>query len=150
MGGIRAGVPAPVVTVDIRVPNTGTLLRTLTLSPVAVGAGSAFGTFSLSGVPTGSVDVAIKGDKQLRVVLKNVTVGSPTTTLPDVTLPGGDSNGDNMVDIGDFGVLVNAYGGDITTANSGYDAAADYNYDGVIDIGDFGLLVNNYNAVGAL
>ena len=110
------------------------------------GAGKAFGTFS---VPTlsGTYDVAVKASKSLRVVVPNVTVGS-ATVLPDVTLPGGDATGDNRVDIGDFGLLVNAFNSDFSIPGSGYDPAADFNYDGVIDIGDFGVLVNEYNRAG--
>ena len=63
---------------------------------------------------------------------------------------GGDATSDNTVDIADFGALVNAYNGDMSVPNSGYDPAADFNYDGIVDVGDFGILVNNYNLSGAL
>ena len=81
-------------------------------------------------------------------MLPNVTVGSGTV-LADVTLPSGDATNDNIVDIGDFGVLVNAYGGDVTITGSGYDTRSDFDYNGVIDIGDFGILVNEYGNMGA-
>ena len=145
---IKAAVPADVITFDFRTPGTKTVVYSTTATLTAVGAGSAFGKYSLSGVPAGTYDVAIKGDKQLRVLLPNVTVGSGTT-LANVTLPGGDATNDNTVDIGDFGVLVNSYNGDITLAGSGYNATSDFNYDGVVDIGDFGILVNEYNNSGA-
>ena len=45
---------------------------------------------------------------------------------------------------GDFGALVNGYGGDVAVVGSGYDPAADFNFDGRIDVADFGLLVNEY------
>ena len=61
---------------------------------------------------------------------------------------GGDANNDNVVDIGDFGILVNAYNGDETVSGSGYDQRADFTCDGIVDIGDFGVLVNNYSATG--
>ena len=63
-------------------------------------------------------------------------------------LPPGDATNDNVVDVGDFGALVNAYNGIQGIPNSGYDAAADLNCDGLVDIADFGLLVNTYNLVG--
>ena len=71
-----------------------------------------------------------------------------TTNSLNVTLPAGDANNDNIVDIGDFGLLVNAYNSDSKIAKSGYDYHADFNCDGVVDIADFGLLVNNYGTQG--
>ena len=97
----------------------------------------------------GSYDIAIKGSKQLRVVVPNVAVSGSSFALANVTLPSGDATSDNVVDIGDFGVLVNAYGGDVTLAGSGYDPKADFDYNGVVDIGDFGILVNEYGNAGA-
>ena len=91
--------------------------------------------------------MAIKGSKTLQVVVTGVDLTAAAATL-NVTLPGGDADNNNTVDIGDFGILVNAYGSDSTVTGSGYNAAADFNYDGVVDIGDFGILVNNYGNSG--
>ena len=89
----------------------------------------------------------IKGDKYLAQV---VTVGSNGGAVTGLTvaLPGGDANNDNVVDIGDFGILVGSYTSDKAVAGSGYDPSADFNGDGRVDIGDFGILVNNYNLSG--
>ena len=112
--------------------------RTLTLA--------SNGSFLLVGLPANAYHVGIKGSKWLRqVVAVDATTG--TATL-DVTLPGGDATDDNSIDIADFGVLVNAYGGDANIAGSGYNAAADFTCDGVVDIGDFGILVNAYGLMG--
>ena len=62
---------------------------------------------------------------------------------------GGDATNDNVVDVGDFGILVNSYLGDVSISGSHYDFRADFNADGVIDVGDFGVLVNNYLKEGA-
>ena len=149
LSGIPAAVSLGTFHIEFRTPGTTTVLKAadVTLSPVGT---TAFGAYSVSGVPAGTYDVAVNGLKQLRVVLPNVTVTGSAFTLADVTLPSGDATHDNIVDIGDFGVLVNAYGGDVTIAGSGYDIKADFNYDGVVDIGDFGILVNEYGNMGAM
>ena len=67
-----------------------------------------------------------------------------------VTLAGGDADSSGTVDIADFGLLVNAYGGSANVAGSSYDTRADFNGDGTVDIADFGTLVNNYGASGDL
>ena len=115
------------------------------LTPIS---GSPFGSFTLSGIPQGTYDVAIKGDKNLRVLLPNVMV-TANTTLPNVTLPAGDANNDNTVDTSDFGILVGAYNGDSSVPGSGYELDADFNFDGVVDTSDFSLLVGEYNNTGA-
>ena len=134
---------------DFRTPGTVKIIRSAEVVINPVGSGSAYGTFSISNVPYGVYDVVIKGHKSLQVLLRSVTIGSSPLTLADQMLPGGDANDDNVVDIADFGLLVNAYGSDVTIAGSGYDARADFDYNGVIDIGDFGILVNEYNNAGA-
>ena len=139
---------APLGTFHIGFRNTGTTAEVfgadVALSPTS---GSPFGTFSIPNAPRGTWDIGIKGTKQLRVVLSNVSVGA-TGTMSDATLSGGDANNDNTVDVLDFGALVNAYGTD-SAQNNGYDPTADFNYDGLVDVLDFGVLVNNYGAVGA-
>ena len=137
------------VRVEFRTPGSTTAQVVRNVVPVPVGPGSAQGVLSLMDLPNGTFDIAIKGSKNLRTILANVnmlTAGS----LPVTNLPGGDANGDNVVDIADFGLLVNAYGSDANVTGSGYDARADFDYNGVIDIADFGVLVNNYGNNGAL
>ena len=120
--------------------------KDVTLAPVA---GSAKGAYSLTDVPAGTYDVALKGAKTLRVLLASAVVSAAGAALPDVVLPAGDANADNYCDTSDFGVLVGAYGGSASVSGSGYDARADFNCDGFVDTTDFGLLVGNYGAQGA-
>ena len=96
----------------------------------------------------GYYDIAIKSDKNLQVVQKNVLI-TGSGTLANVALPAGDANNDNSVGSTDFGLLIGAYGGDVTAPDSGYDSRADFNADGLIDSSDFGLLIGNYGAAGA-
>ena len=109
---------------------------------------AADGTFSIAGIPAGTYNLGVKSAKTLRVTYTNVSVAASGLTIPTTTLLSGDSTNDNVVDIGDFGILVNAYGSDSTIAGSGYNVAADFDDNGVVDIGDFGVLVNNYGTSG--
>ena len=108
---------------------------------------AADGTYTISTVPPGNYSLLVKGSKWLAKSAL-VVVGAGGQSGVNFTLPGGDADNNNVIDIGDFGILVNAYNGDRNITNSGYDARADFNGDGVIDIADFGILVNNYDAAG--
>ena len=110
---------------------------------------SAFGTYTLFDVPGGLADFTVKGSKSLRVLLPDINPDE-TADLPDTTLPAGDANNDNQVDIADFAVLLNAYGTTPSDGTGSYNPACDFNYDGRVNVGDFGLLVNEYGNVGAL
>ena len=112
-------------------------------------AGSAKGAYSVTGVPAGTYDVRIKGNKNLAILVPGVAVSTTSGAIADVTLPAGDANNDNTVDTTDFGLLIGGYNGDASLSGSGYDPIADFNFDGVIDTSDFSLLVGQYNNVGA-
>ena len=64
------------------------------------------GSFRIPGVPDGTYDIAVKGFCWLRKVLPGVVVNGDVSGL-SVYLFGGDINNDNVVDIGDFGGIVN-------------------------------------------
>ena len=145
---INPGANAGTFTFDFRAPGTTNVLYSTTGKLTNTGAGSPYGAYSLTGIPAGTYDVAVKGSKNLRVIAPNIAVVA-AASVPNLTLPGGDADNNNLVDIGDFGILVNAYGGDVSLAGSGYDSRADFDDNGVVDIGDFGILVNNYGTSGA-
>ena len=145
---ISAGAPLGSFAFTFRKPGTQSILYTADAALTPVGAGSAYGQFTLTGVPVGMYDVAVKGSKNLRVAVANVFVGA-TGVVPNVTLPAGDANNDNSVDTSDFGLLVGAYDSDVNLPGTGYDPIADFNFDGMVDTTDFGLLVGQYNNTGA-
>ena len=149
LSGTSPNVPLGTFHIEFRTPGTTTVIKAADVTLMPVGTTNS-GTFSVSGVTPGTYDIAFKGSKQLRVVQPNVTVSGTAFTLANVTLPSGDADGNNTVDIGDFGILVNAYGSDVTVSGSGYDPKADFDYNGVVDIGDFGILVNEYGNSGAM
>ena len=105
-------------------------------------------TYTVTGVPAGKAyKLHIHADNTL-AGNHNVNVYSEDDIDADVTLLPGDSNGDNRVDVLDFGNLVNAYGSNASDPTSSYDLTVDFNNDNAVDVLDFGLLVNNYGAVG--
>ena len=128
---------------------------TLELRPVSSGTTQTFttllasdGSFDVRGIKPGTHNLAVKGYKWLRSVVP-LTVGQTPVSGVQIALLGGDANGDNVIDIADFGILVSAYNSDAGISGSGYDVRADFNDDGVVDIADFGILVNNYGLHGA-
>ena len=145
---ISSYAPLGTFRVSFRTPATTTEIKGFDVS-LATTAGSANGTFAASGVPAGTYDVAIKGAKNLRVVLRHVVVSGSPAALPNVRLPAGDADNNNAVDVLDFGTLVNAYGTDAAVMGSGYDPNVDFDFNGGVDVLDFGLLVNEYGSLGA-
>ena len=107
------------------------------------------GTFSLTGIPAKQYNVWIKGPTYLATVVPLDATNGNISSL-NAVLTSGDADGNNTVDIGDFGILVNAYGGSANVAGSAYDVRADFNLDGTVDIADFGILVNSYGTSGAM
>ena len=140
------GLAANAVPQDITIKfhphdNSGDFTRTVSID--------AHGTFTLYGLPRNTYDLSVKGAKWLRVAVNNVALSAAGAPNINALLPGGDADNNNVVDIVDFGILVNAYGSDSSLTSSGYDSRADFNSDGIVDIADFGILVNNYGRAGA-
>jgi alpha-tubulin suppressor-like RCC1 family protein len=106
---------------------------------------AANGAFTVAGVPPGTYNIGILGPKWLRTTLTGVTVNANLTGVNASLLPG-DLNGDNVVDIDDFTLLISAFGSDPTTGN--WNINADLNGDGVVDIEDFSLLAADYGLTG--
>ena len=136
---------------SLTVVSTGTF--TFTLTPVSgspitqtavLGSG---GAFTLSGVPAGTYTLTVQGTRWLKEAIP-VDATSTDVSGVSIALPGGDADNNNVIDISDFGILVNAYGSNQGT-NVSYDLTADFNCDGTVDIADFGILVNNYGLAGA-
>ena len=140
LDGLAAAATPQTVRFQFR-PTDGSAPFTLT-APV-----DATGAFSFPNIPVVAYNLAMAGDKWLQKVIPlDLTADAPP--VPNVTLPAGDANGDNVVDTTDFGILVGAYGGAASVAGSGYDLRADFNCDGFCDATDFGLLVGSYGQAG--
>ena len=146
---LSPNAPLGAIAFEFRAAGTANVLYRAAAALTPTGAGSAFGRYTLNGVPFGTYDIAVKGPKQLRVVLPRVAL-TAATALPDLTLPAGDANNDNSVDSSDFGALIGAFNTDGSIAGSGYDPTADFNYDGFLDSSDFALLIGEFNNTGAM
>ncbi len=143
---ISPAAPLGTFHISVRAPGSTTELYSNDIS-LAVTGGSGFGAYTLTGVPNGQYDVAIKGNKSLQVVIKGFNING-VDALPDVQLPAGDANNDNSVDSTDFTALIGAFSSDATIPGSGYDPTADFNYDGFVDSSDFTLLIGQFNNTG--
>ena len=120
----------------------------------------ASGRFFLDQIPTGNYRVFAKLSTHLQgsVVGDTVTIDSSRRHLafrwvaPDTTsldsLPAGDANNDNRINLADFGILVRHFGK--TSASSDWQEAKAVNFDGDSQIGfdDFLLLADNFGQVG--
>ena len=151
LSAINANAPLGVFDIQIRAVGSQVPLfenKNVTLTTTH---GSANGTFSLTvpGLAPGTYDVRIKGSKNLAVLTSGVAISATSGTVPNVLLPGGDTDNNNSVDTTDFGTFVGAYNSSSAVPGSGYDPTADFNFDGIVDATDFGIFVGDYNTAGA-
>ena len=108
---------------------------------------SSSGAFSFGDVPRGDYDVAIKGAKWLRKIVRvNASAGDVTTV--QAVLKTGDANNDNAVDVTDLLRIINRYNKTLAHDPTDYLEAADFNNDGANDVTDLLLVINNYNKIG--
>ena len=116
---------------------SGSFTRTVVLN--------AAGTFTLTGIPKANYSVAIKGAKWLRKVVPANTLGGNVSGV-NATLKGGDSNGDNVVDVSDLLLIIGCYNQVRGSAN--YNPSADFNNDGADDVADLLIVIGSYNSRG--
>ena len=88
----------------------------------------------------------VKGERML-AVSQNVGTVENGSIIDVGILSGGDSNGDNMVDLNDFNNFLINYGSN--SSSPGFNRFADFNNDGVVDLNDFNIFLNNYGKTGA-
>ncbi|MCS6777502.1 MAG: PA14 domain-containing protein [Chthonomonadaceae bacterium] len=133
-GASAANVP---LTFEFR-PTDGSSNFTRTITPAANGG------FSVS-VPRKNYIVSIKGSKWLR---KNVPINASTGNSGghNITLLGGDANDDNVVDLLDLALLIQA--SDTCQGDTGFLANADLNNDDCVDVVDLALIVQNFDLAG--
>jgi len=103
-------------------------------------------TSSQSGIYSGTItdlnpgtyDIYLKGWAHLQKKFGGVTLNSGENIIDWTAFPllAGDANGDNLINIQDFGVLVRDY---LKT-----ESPADFNLDGMVNIQDFLFIAENY------
>ena len=138
---------APSVTFEYRTPSTLNVIASLTDVPYPDGR------IFIGGSPAGTYDVGVKGFNTLRSTLPSVLLTNGNATLPTVTLPPGDANNDNSVDVFDNNLLAASFGAVAGPFLSGtddptFDRRADFNYDGSVDVFDNNLLAADFGNVG--
>jgi tungstate transport system substrate-binding protein len=95
-----------------------------------------------TGVIPGNYDITSVSEHTLLNVKRNVIILATSNMVNMETLPEGNANNDDRVNILDFGLLVVSYGR--SKGQSGYNAMADYDRNDNVNIFDFGLLATNY------
>ena len=63
-----------------------------------------------------------------------------TNLWPKPTIPRGDINGDNKVDVSDVNIIINIMLGKASASN--YPGNADLNNDGKVDVSDVNIVIN--------
>lgn len=135
-------VPAPTGTLSGRVLLQGCY----TYSGVSISVGNtlaattgADGSFTLSGVPVGTVSVYAHMGGYLNAERTGVLMSAgQATTLPDLTLRGGDANGDCGVNLSDLVIVSSNFG-----LSPPRDGRSDVNHDGYVDLQDLLLVTIN-------
>ncbi|MBK8027377.1 MAG: carboxypeptidase regulatory-like domain-containing protein [Chloroflexi bacterium] len=103
------------------------------------------GGFTVTGLPTGAVNVWIKGSHTLAATVPAVLYAGVNTVNAGM-LREGDANNDNLVNILDFSLLASSFGA--SEGQPAYDARADFNDNGFVTISDFSLLAVNFAQSG--
>ena len=142
----RPAAPAPEwqVPVVVELYVTGRTLPVLSYTTTT----DVNGHFTVSNVPVGNFNVAVKNIHALRSIKLNQNLITGGNTIDFGVLLEGDANNDNTVDLLDFSVLLSTY--NKIVGDPGYDARADFNGDDVVDLLDFSILLPNYNTDGEL
>lgn len=106
---------------------------------------------NLISVAPGQYQLAIKINGYIQKQVIDTTTGSTlftvsngqVTTLPVVSLLTGDINGDNILDIKDYNLLISCYGDKAQTSSCTNMQAADLDDNGVIDGIDYNIFLSN-------
>lgn len=104
------------------------------------------GEFMFVGLVPGNYTMRVKGTHTL-AVSSAITLASDENFISTPTLPEGDANDDNSVNITDFSLLAASFG--LTSSAPLFDARADFNGDTVVNINDFSLLASHFGQTGA-
>lgn len=123
-------------TMEFRTPSTTTVVHS---GPITL---DTAGNYSISGVPLGVYDVAVKFSHWLRKVAPSVAVNT-TTTGVNLALVNGDSFFDNVVDLYDLNKELVAFGG------GSPDPTEDLDADGDVDVYDLNIVFLNFGMVGS-
>ncbi len=106
------------------------------------GVSAADGSYAVAGAPPGAYVVEVTMPCYLYARRENVMVGEDTiTTLPNVTLLGGDGKNDGIIDVFDLVIVGSNFNSNVPPG----DSRADINGDGFVDVFDLVLVGTNFN-----
>jgi hypothetical protein len=144
-------------------PNAGggtlactTVTLTGAVSPVQALKTAETGDFAFSDLALDTYLVEASYPGYLKVQKSGLVLdgGALDLVLGPVSLRGGDTNGDGVINILDVGVIISKFGsagvavGSVSTDCLAADEAADINDDGAINISDLAILAGNWGLVG--
>ncbi|HWY78830.1 MAG TPA: CAP domain-containing protein [Candidatus Sulfotelmatobacter sp.] len=105
------------------------------------------GVIHLGKLAQGSYFIKLAGDNTLQVLAKpefqTLLIGQ-VNLVPPVTLYQGDMNGDNVLDIEDYNLVLPCFQSIPTCANA---SAIDFNDDGKTDVTDYNLLLQSFEVL---
>ena len=101
---------------------------------------NASGYYELS-LPDGTYTIQVEMARYLDALKTGYSISSDVT-LPDLTLPGGDTNDDDMINILDLSFMGARY--ELSCGDTGWDARADINNDCTVNILDLSVTGGNY------
>jgi len=134
-------VTALIYGVSNQVVTTGTAFLTYD------GSNYFTGTIHLGKLSQGPYFVKLAGDFTLQVLAKpefqNLLINQ-INTIPPVTLYQGDMNGDNILDINDYNLVLPCFQSIPTCANVNI---IDFNDDGLTNVKDYNLLLNSFEVL---
>lgn len=138
----------PPISTDGTLTGKVTASKPVTISLLAEGAtpitasANPDGTFSIK-APAGNYVVVAESEGFLNAQGAVTIVVDKTTHMEDVTLPGGDIDGNDVIDQFDAMTIGMSY-------NTAIPPAADLNNDGTINVLDLEIVASNYRKAGAL
>jgi len=99
-------------------------------------------SYWIDGITPGTYHITIDSATTLRNERQNVPLVAGASIVDMGTLLEGDANGDDIINISDFGILAVAFMS--TSIDANWDERADFDRNGIINISDFGLLAVNF------
>ncbi|MCL0097951.1 hypothetical protein M1O19_05475 [Dehalococcoidia bacterium] len=93
-------------------------------------------------IAPGTYDVTVAGETTLINVRRNVEIAAPDLDVDMGTLLEGNANGDHVINMMDFSILVGSFGK--AEGDEAFDRRADFDRNGIVNIADFSLLVDNF------
>jgi len=95
-----------------------------------------------TGIAPGNYDITVHGEVTLMNVKRNTVISTPRSSIDMGTLPEGDANQDNIVNIEDYAILSNCWMA--SQSQPEYDFRADFDRNGFVNSADLSLLTANW------